>query len=74
MTLGQFRKLTQKLDDDVRLVVQGTTPNDSQEYYDVALLLSAPELSCGDVKSKSVIVRTIRCEPRLSKLEALGDK
>ena len=74
MTLAQFRKLTKELPDDTRLIVQGTTPNDAQENYDVAALLHAPEWSCGDVKSKALVVRTIRCEPRLAKLETLGDK
>ncbi len=74
MTLGQFRKVTKDLKDDVRLVVQGTTPNDILDQYDIAHLLHAPDWACGEVRSDSVIVRTIRCEPRLAKLTVLGER
>lgn len=74
MTLSQFRKLTKDLGEDVRLVIQGTTPNDMNEQYDVANLLDDPDWRCGDMKSAALLVRTIRCEPRLAKLTVLGDR
>lgn len=73
MTLGEFRKITKDLRDDVRLVVQGTTPNDISEQYDVAKLLDAPEWSCGTQKAKALLFRTIRCEARLSQFKVLGE-
>lgn len=74
MTLGDFRKLTKDVRDDVRLIVPGTHPNDVNEWFDIASLLEAPEWGCGPLKSSAVMLRTIRVEPRLANLTVLGQK